>query len=44
MKLEIDWGAMLKAAFKAIWSFLAGGLGGLLSGCTVGGIGPNFFR
>ena len=44
MKLEIDWGAMLKAALKAIWPFLAGGLGGLLSGCTVGGIGPNFFN
>ena len=43
MKLEIDWGAMLKAALKAR-PFIAGGLGGLLSGCTVGGIGPNFFR
>ena len=43
MKLNIDWGAMLKAALKAIWPFIAGGLGGILSGCTVGGIGPNFF-
>ena len=44
MKLEIDWGAMLKAALKAIWPFITGGLGGLLSGCTVSWIGPNFFR
>ena len=44
MKLEINWGTMLKAALKAIWSFLAGDLGGLLPGCTVGGISPNFFN
>ena len=44
MKLEINWGTMLKAALKAIWPFLASGLGGLLSGCTVGGISPNFFN
>ena len=44
MKLNIDWRSMLKAALTAIWPFLAGGLGGLLSGCTVDGIGPNFFR
>jgi hypothetical protein len=34
---------MLKAMIKAAWPFIAGALGGILSGCTVGGIGPNFF-
>ena len=43
MKLEIDWAGMLKAALKAIWPFIAGAVGGLFTGCTVGGIGPNFF-
>ena len=43
MKHEIDWAGMLKAVAKAIWPFIAGALGGILSGCTVGGIGPNFF-
>ena len=43
MKHEIDWAGMLKAALKAIWPFIAGAVGGILSGCTVGGIGPNFF-
>ena len=43
MKHEIDWAGMLKAVAKAIWPFIAGTLGGILSGCTVGGIGPNFF-
>ena len=42
MKLEIDWAGMLKAALKAIWPFIAGAVGGIFSGCTVGGIGPNF--
>ena len=42
MKLEIDWAGMLKAAAKAVWPFLAGAVGGIFSGCTVGGIGPNF--
>ena len=42
MKLEIDWAGMLKAALKAIWPFIAGAVGGILSGCTIGGIGPNF--
>ena len=42
MKLEIDWVGMLKAALKAIWPFIAGAVGGLLTGCTIAGIGPNF--
>jgi len=42
MKLNIDWAGMLKAAVKAIWPFIAGAVGGIFSGCTVGGIGPNF--
>ena len=42
MKLEIDWAGMLKAAMKAVWPFIAGAVGGIFSGCTVGGIGPNF--
>ena len=42
MKLEIDWAGMLKAALKAIWPFIAGAVGGLLTGCTIAGIGPNF--
>ena len=43
MKLNIDWTELLKALWKAAWPFLAGALGGFASGCTVGGIGPNFF-
>ena len=42
VKLEIDWLEMVKAVAKAIWPFLAGAFGGLFSGCTFGGIGPNF--
>ena len=42
MKLEIDWAGMLKAALKAIWPFIAGAVGGLFTGCTIAGIGPNF--
>jgi hypothetical protein len=42
MKLEIDWAGMLKAAVKAVWAFIAGAVGGIFTGCTVGGIGPNF--
>jgi hypothetical protein len=42
MKLNIDWAGMLKAAVKAVWPFIAGAVGGIFSGCTVGGIGPNF--
>ena len=38
MKHEIDWAGMLKAALKAIWPFIAGAVGGLFTGCTVGGI------
>ena len=33
---------MLKAAMKAAWPFVAGAFGELFSGCTFGGIGPNF--
>ena len=43
MKLNLDWPEMLKAMIKAAWPFIAGALGGILSGCTVGGSGPNFF-
>ena len=43
MKQNLDWPEMLKAMIKAAWPFIAGALGGLLSVCTVGGIGPNFF-
>ena len=42
MKLEIDWAGMLKAALKAVWPFIAGAVGGLFTGCTIAGIGPNF--
>ena len=43
MKLDIDWAGLAKAVAKAIWPFLAGALAGFLAGCTVGGVGPNFF-
>ena len=44
MKLGIDWLGMIKAVAKAAWPFIAGALlGGAISGCTVGGTGPNFF-
>ena len=43
MKLKIDWRALLRAVIKAAWPFIAGAVGGFVSGCTVGGIGPNFF-
>ena len=43
MKIMIDWYALAKALVKAAWPFVAGALGGLVAGCTVGGIGPNFF-
>ncbi len=40
---EIDWLKVIKAVVKALLPFFAGGLGGAVAGCTVGGIGPNFF-
>ena len=43
MKLKIDWHTLVKALLKAIWPFIAGAVGGIVSGCTVGGVGPNFF-
>lgn len=43
MKNQIDWNALLIAVLKAVWPFVAGAVGGLISGCTVGGIGQNFF-
>ena len=43
MKLNIDWKGLLKALVKAALPFLAGAVGGVFAGCTVGGIGPNFF-
>ncbi len=39
MKLNLDWRGMLKAALKAVWPFLAGALGGSLSGCSMFGSG-----
>ena len=43
MKLNIDWNELAKAVIKAVCPFIAGAVGGLFAGCTVGGIGPNFF-
>ena len=43
MKLNIDWKGLLKALLRAALPFLAGAVGGVFAGCTVGGIGPNFF-
>ena len=43
MKLKIDWKGLLAAVVKAAWPFIAGAVGGVFAGCTVGGIGPNFF-
>ena len=39
MKLIIDWRGMVKAIVKAVAPFLAGALGGLLSGCSIYGSG-----
>ena len=35
MKTGIDWSGLLKAVLKAVWPFVAGAVGGLISGCTV---------
>ena len=43
MKLDIDWKGLLKALAKAALPFLAGAVGGVFAGCTVGGTGSNFF-
>ena len=43
MKAKIDRNGLLVAVLKAVWPFVAGAVGGAISGCTVGGIGPNFF-
>ena len=43
MKLNLDWPEILKAMIKAAWPFIADALGGILSGCTISGMGPNFF-
>ena len=37
MTVNIDGAGLAKAVFKAAWPFLAGALGGLLSGCSVFG-------
>ena len=42
MKLKIGWKGLLKALAKAALPFLAGAVGGVFAGCTMGGIGPNF--
>lgn len=39
MKLDIDWGEMLKAVLKAVIPFFTGALGGLLAGCSIYGSG-----
>ena len=41
--IDLDWYALLRALLKSAWPFIAGAVGGLISGCTVGGVGPNFF-
>ena len=41
--IDIDWAELAKALWKAAWPFIAGAVGGLFAGCTVGGIGQNFF-
>ena len=38
----LDWHGLLKAVLRSIWPFVVGAIGGLVSGCTAGGIGPNF--
>ena len=43
MNLNIDWKGLAKALLRAALPFLAGAVGGVVAGCTVGGIGPNFF-
>ena len=43
MKLKVNWKKLAKAVVKAAWPFLAGAVGGIAAGCTVRGIGPNFF-
>ena len=40
---DFDWIGLIKAILKAVIPFIAGGLGGVVAGCTVGGIDPNFF-
>ena len=42
MKLKIDWAGLAKALLKAAWPFIAGAVGGIVSGCAWGGNGPNF--
>ena len=39
-KIDIDWLGLAKAVIRAAWPFLAGAVGGLLSGCSV--FGPVF--
>lgn len=44
MKLDfskIDWSGLVRAVIKAAFPFIAGALGGLVSGCTIGA-GPFF--
>ena len=42
MTLNIDWRGLLKAVLKAALPFFAGGLGGLLTGCSLCGSGVGF--
>ena len=43
MRFDVDWSGLVKAVVRAALPFLAGAFGGFLAGCTVGGVGPNFF-
>ncbi len=42
MRFDIDWNGLLEALWRAAWPFIAGAVGGIVSGCTIGQ-GPNFF-
>ena len=39
MRFNFNWRGALVAAAKAIWPFLAGAFGGMLSGCSIYGTG-----
>jgi len=39
MKIDIDWKAMALAVVKAVWPFVAGAFGGLVTGCSFMGSG-----
>ena len=47
MKIKINWKELGKQLWNAVKPVLLGAIGGgavtFANGCTVGGIGPNFF-